>query len=658
MKTFSLGFILAFIASALFQHINITTVKEFFESMIVILPLMLLLIFICWQGIKSSYVYFTYKKRFCLLNSNNNWECLLIDGVWGSGKTTHYKKYYQYIDDNPNIYISCFSASRSELIAQIIQQQFWCKLLTLNGLLAKIMESNWQIFMPKNRVVVFDDLERLHASQDNYLDLIGIIDHLKLENKCKIILICNMSELKEPIFNTYMERIVDKTGFPKLMSENEFTNYLIKGDDELTKIMLSKLYNNYVSDKISNLRIIKNIMPMITDQLNRDYSSFNEIEQVLNGSFHEIEKLMSKHYLFYSDNNLFKDSLKFSNLKKDSSPDGERKEEREKIEGLLSKYDLRLADFRYGNYNNFRDIDEVFKLQLSDFLKSEIEGIVNAEDVILVEQKISEYLDKFISQQTSNKFNLDYVLYLLFIICTAKVGKCDELLESVLGNVALMNQVTFEPVRNAFKRERLLFPLFNEREFELINAGRGIDGCVLMFEQLYRSFYRNKVINKFIESTNKVLWDEVDLFARGWFICDHIKEDKNIQSEHGIDSNDVAKLNANSNKYLNLGIIQKWLDNKVEQNTLIEYYVKVLDAFDENLRGDGKVKFLDWLLSQQIESFSKVAEKFAIIREKFTKLDKMINAYVNKNSPATQKYNTLIEKYSDLIEKLKLPESV
>jgi len=51
MKIFSLGFILTFVISSLVQHINLTTIKEFFESMIVILPSLLLLVFICWQFI-------------------------------------------------------------------------------------------------------------------------------------------------------------------------------------------------------------------------------------------------------------------------------------------------------------------------------------------------------------------------------------------------------------------------------------------------------------------------------------------------------------------------------------------------------------------------------------------------------------------------------
>lgn len=306
MKTFSLGFILAFIASALFQHINITTVKEFFESMIVILPLMLLLIFICWQGIKLSYVYFTYKKfkkRFP--SSESNWECLLIDGVWGSGKTTHYKRYYQYIDDKPNIYISCFSASRSELIAQIIQQQFWCKLLTLNGLLAKIMESNWQIFMPKNRVVVFDDLERLHASQDNYLDLIGIVDYLKTTNKCQVILIADISKTPQ-IFNCYLERIVDEILDWQPCKINE----LLPEDSTIfTQQLANYLAYHSSSGFLENRRIIKNILLQINDwalseELLRKNDKFYS-SMIVGQIKQNISFLIKWHYLYFNDNAFF-----------------------------------------------------------------------------------------------------------------------------------------------------------------------------------------------------------------------------------------------------------------------------------------------------------------------------------------------------------------
>ena len=64
--------------------------------------------------------------------------------------------------------------------------------------------------------MVFDDLERLHANKDNYLDLIGVIDYLKTTNKCQVILIADISKTPQ-IFNSYLERVVDEVlTIPKL----------------------------------------------------------------------------------------------------------------------------------------------------------------------------------------------------------------------------------------------------------------------------------------------------------------------------------------------------------------------------------------------------------------------------------------------------------
>ena len=322
-----------------------------------------------WNKEKIQHLKSTPKKEY-------TWQCLLIDGVWGSGKTTHYEKYYQYIDDKPNIYISCFSASRSELIAQIIQQQFWCKLLTLNGLLAKFMESNWQIFMPKNRVVVFDDLERLHANQENYLDLIGVIDYLKDKMECKIILICNMSELKElekqkqHIFNTYMERIVDNVETASKLSDlsklfnnpkNEHHYKHIDLESPIIQKVITNCQRLYDSNQLKNLRVFKTSISDFVNELNRQYlesKNWDNKRQIINAETFadELIKNISIRYLFFANYKLFNEIRAFIEAQ-DVQNKSESEEQKvlnktwqQSLERKLEQYskELKLSDFQAG----------------------------------------------------------------------------------------------------------------------------------------------------------------------------------------------------------------------------------------------------------------------------------------------------------------------
>lgn len=417
MKTFSLGFILIFSIIALVLHIELKSIKEFFESLIVVLPSLVVLAFFTWlviTTIGNRFIHFTIysvKKvfAFCkyvkdkLFSKTNgeqnktkelNWQCLLIDGTWGSGKTTHYEKHYQYIDDKPNIYISCFSASRSELIAQIIQQQFWCKLLTLNGLLAKLMENNWQIFMPSNRVVVFDDLERLHANQENYLDLIGIIDYLKDKKKCKIILICSMSELKEyekhkqHIFNTYMERIVDDVEFVSKLSDlSELfktpKNNQINVNLPIIKKVIHCCQRLYNGNQLNNLRIFKTAISDFTNKLNIEYQESKDWDnqrQIIYAETYveELRKSISIRYLFYMDYSFFYEVIEYIKNKdpfaglfdksiKEERVKDESKEKELEIERKLKKTSLGLKIDDFKSTIGVKNISELLSIKFEEY---------------------------------------------------------------------------------------------------------------------------------------------------------------------------------------------------------------------------------------------------------------------------------------------------
>lgn len=667
MKTFSLGFILTFIFSSWLSHISLKIIKEFFDNMIIIIPSTLFAIFVFWQLIKLIQIKCSHRE---LSNGIDiDWKCLLIDGVWGSGKTTHYQKYYQYIDKEPNIYISCFSASRSELIAQIIQQRFLCKLLTLNGSLAKFMESNWQVFMPKKRVVVFDDLERLHANQDNYLDLIGIIDYLKDKNECKIILICNMQELKEPIFNTYMERIVDKHEYPTLLSKNQFKDKLIENPDLLTQQLLDKLYAKYKDGEINNLRIIKNIAPKIIEKLNDDYSEFNEVEQILNGSVNEIMKMINKHYLFYANNELFRKCVDLQNPKTLSFETDVIDKEKIDLQKSLNSYNLLVDMFNCAAYKTWRDLDKVLDPDFSDFLALDIEYNLSLGDDVInddserIQNLICTYLDKYLSNETKNNFNNgNYVLSLLYVVWHAgniEDEKRRDFFTRILESFRFMSGDN-TPLKidgfswlTFYKPDNLnlymkLFGIEEFRENEFLNE--------------YFDFYRNKVIGKFISSVEKIDYDTLQYFGNNWFKNKYSNENYNfIKEGSGYYSlNDLYEL---VNKCVNNVIIQKWIESSIMKSMLAQYYKTVIYEINKCINDSSKPyiktdldKLINivsdndnatdvLLLMNQLSSFSEM-------RDKLFRFKNIVENYMKDDEGQLTLFNQCNEENAEIIEKL------
>jgi len=603
---------------------------------------------------------------------------LLIDGPWGSGKTTYYKNNYQYIDDKPNIYINCFSASRSELIAQIIQQQFLCKLLTLNGLLAKLMESNWQIFMPSNRIVVFDDLERLHANEENYLDLIGIIDYLKDKMKCQIILICNISELKEPIFNTYMERIVDETEFPILMSKEEFKNSLIENPNDLIKELLVRLYSDYASGKINNLRIIKNIMPKIAKKLESDYSKFNEVEQVLNGSQHEINALISKHYLFYNDNTLFKRCVEFYNNKKIlyTPLDNEEPLESQQLLSMLNKYKISYDQqaqtfFKCQDYKTWRDIGEILQPNFNDFLRLDIEANLKLGDYVIyddgirIQNLVIQYLEKYINKNTRNNFDSgDYALWFLFILWIAKPTEYKRLSWEIFLNQDFMTSDN-HPVKDVSSLIYSYLDENNARKYKQLFKIEQFEREKFLIE--YYNFYRDRIVDKFICSIDEIdrnALTELDFkgFAEYCTWGDGEDENKLLLTKSDSRVFELKTLYSGINKCVNLYVIKKWIASGVLESVLVEYYMDVVKSLKVRLNSFPLlVRFIDTSRSCEELKFTDADPLpkmlveygwFLVMRNKLFKFKKIVEAYIKSNEVELQKFTEYNNDNLEIIEKL------
>lgn len=286
---------------------------------------------------------------------NDSVKCVLLDGEWGIGKTHFYKHNIMPELDKSPIYISCFSATKDELTTRLIMSSAFYSALSLNGLLIKLMLNNWQSFTPKGKIIVFDDIERLHgSSSEPYEDIMAIIDHLKNYNS--ILLIANISEIKngqpENIFNRYLEKIVDNTIIvPSYNYEDLFEGFLPK--NKLYKdIIINAMVRAQKKLNCKNIRLLKNCCYHIN-------SAFNELGSIIKLDLSEIEhliigrsieptliKLIAMNYLFFKDNSLYHEAMRLIQARFNNEDDIDS------LDDKLKYYSLKVEDFKLYNISN------------------------------------------------------------------------------------------------------------------------------------------------------------------------------------------------------------------------------------------------------------------------------------------------------------------
>lgn len=171
-------------------------------------------IFIVVHLIKAIFVKLMKHKEKNEIKFSKRNRCIILNGEWGTGKTYYYEcslrskiiKYY-----GKPIEIPCFSATKDELILNLILSNPIYNIISLHGILSSLMKNNWMAFMPKKKVIVFDDFERLGGFTDNkdkkYADVLGIINYLKQDNY--ILLIANINKTESNVLNSYLEKITD-----------------------------------------------------------------------------------------------------------------------------------------------------------------------------------------------------------------------------------------------------------------------------------------------------------------------------------------------------------------------------------------------------------------------------------------------------------------
>ena len=221
-----------------------------------------------------------------LYTDKYNYKSILIDGIWGCGKTHHVLQFLKEKYKNV-FYISLFGLEsidelNSNLYAQIHQKRniigkaskFIIKAAgaipymnnASEALSYQLSNSDVKIRKKEKMMIILDDLERL-SKKINYDDLLGYINRLFLI-KAKIVVLCssnNIPEDRKNELNIFKEKVFDAC-----MVINEFDSTVY---EELFEDLNVDDFTNIINLCDSNIRTAqkcKHLLENINEYLNKN----------------------------------------------------------------------------------------------------------------------------------------------------------------------------------------------------------------------------------------------------------------------------------------------------------------------------------------------------------------------------------------------------
>lgn len=205
-------------------------------------------------------------------NQTNPGYALLITGDWGSGKT---HTITNYLSKDSIYYISLYGLpSEIDIQANIfgvmnpekkrlksITEKFnsinigaYGLRLSLGRFFSALMNSNNNELIKKDKIIVFDDLERCQVDLDITL---GVINKYVEHHECRVIVICN-DKKSDPLFSLSKEKLFGLTlkVLPDIeQAFDEFTK--LKKYDPIKKNLKELILSIFITSKIQSLRILK-----------------------------------------------------------------------------------------------------------------------------------------------------------------------------------------------------------------------------------------------------------------------------------------------------------------------------------------------------------------------------------------------------------------
>ena len=259
------------------------------------------------------------EQRLMEILQRDNAVCVVLDGEWGVGKTTFWKKFSDAKFKGNSVYVSLFGKESIQEIKQEISLKFYRK----NKVVSKILEK-FKKFIPagifsflikrfadnkvaefslimldslhtnkyKDAIICFDDFERISDKID-LKDVLGLISKYKEQQNCHIVMILNRSKMTAPAKETQKEDEEnleakepkntsqikeDKTELEKILSEykDKIMDYefyynptpqesfnIISGD--LEEVYQDAALRYFEKHAINNIRVMRRAINALND---------------------------------------------------------------------------------------------------------------------------------------------------------------------------------------------------------------------------------------------------------------------------------------------------------------------------------------------------------------------------------------------------------
>jgi len=219
--------------------------------------------------------------------------CIVLDGEWGVGKTTFWKKFSNEKFKENSVYVSLFGKESIQEIKQEIGIQIYKRNKYIKEIEKYKADQVFNLAMPnlgsaligcislfkkedfKDTVICFDDFERI-SNKINLKDVLGLISEYKEQQNCHIVMILNRSKMTTSVKNNQNECGED-------IEDQEFESNV---QEDKNKIELEKILSEY-KDKIMDYEFYYNPTPE---------ESFSIISDELVGNYQEVARQYFKKH--------------------------------------------------------------------------------------------------------------------------------------------------------------------------------------------------------------------------------------------------------------------------------------------------------------------------------------------------------------------------